>query len=458
MIPWEYTERQLQVKSLIDAAPDGTTIIIGYGGAVGGGKTFLEAGVAAELALDGRGQEVLVGRQDYVDLKDTTLRQFDRMTLGMPHRRKYDSSPTFRELRRSDKTPWGRVTFRGLEDWESLMSAEYGAIFVEEAHEVPLEAVLGLLSRLRHPAARVYVMLVCFNPLGGWPERWFMKGELPKDVSDIPSLQVHFVPARMSDNPHLRAGYEEMLRAMYPDHLVQKLINGEPGGVENAVYPQFERDVHVCDLPADVRFVDGAFGADYGRVHKSAVVAVSLDQWGRRWVREAWGKPSDDHGALLVRRVGELRGQYSLRRGRVDPNQDHLAGSLGASLARSGEGSRQTRINMTGRLFNTFPMGIVPPFYEELRNLTPRTVAATQDSPGIFLVKGAPGIDELAEQLELYHYEHKTSDVKDEYVVARVNEDLVAALEYAIEELETAPPPLERLKHKPTVYRKARVA
>ena len=64
----------------------------------------------------------------------------------------------------------------------------------------------------------------------------------------------------------------------------------------------------------------------------------------------------------------------------------------------------------------------------------------------------------MAEQLELYHYEHKTSDVKDEYVVARVNEDLVAALEYAIEELETAPPPLERVASSPTVYRKPRVA
>lgn len=457
-MPWTYTERQLSVKQIIESAPDGSTVIIGYGGAVGGGKTFLEAGLSAEFALDGRGQEVLVGRQDFVDLKDTTLRQFDRMTLGMPHRRKYDSSPTFRELRRNDKAAWGRVTFRGLEDWESLMSAEYGAIMVEEAHEVPLEAVLGLLSRLRHPAARVYVMLICFNPLGGWPERWFMKGELPKDVSEIEGLQVHFVPARMSDNPHLRAGYEEMLRAMYPDHLVQRLIEGLPGGVENAVYPHFLRDIHIASLPEDVRFVDGAFGVDYGRVHKSAAVAVSVDQWGRRWVREAWGRPSDDHGSLLVRRVGELRQAYALRRGRVDPNQDHLAGSLGASLAKSGEGSRQTRINMTGRLFNTFPGGLVPAFYEDLRNAAPRMVPATADSPGLFLVKGAPGIDELAEQLELYHYEHKTSDVKDEYVVARVNEDLVAALEYAIEELETAPPALEPVRREATQWRQARIA
>lgn len=146
---WTYTERQLSVKALIEAAPDGATIIIGYGGAVGGGKTFLEAGLATEIALDIPGSETLVGRQDFVDLKDTTLRQFDRMTLAMPHRHKYDSSPTFRELRRSADKAWGRVTFRGLDDWESLMSTEYGTVIVDEGHEVPLDAILGLLSRLR---------------------------------------------------------------------------------------------------------------------------------------------------------------------------------------------------------------------------------------------------------------------------------------------------------------------
>jgi hypothetical protein len=113
---------------------------------------------------------------------------------------------------------------------------------------------------------------------------------------------------------------------------------------------------------------------------------------------------------------------------------------------------------MTGRLFNVFPSAIVPAFYEDMRNLAPRTVSTLPDSPGLFLVKGAPGIDELAEQIELYHYEHKTSDVKDEYVVARVNEDLVAALEYAVEELETAPVAIEAIKHEPTKWRPARIA
>lgn len=438
-IPWTYTERQQSVKDIIAAAPDGSTVIIGYGGAVGGGKTFLEAGDAADTLLDEPGAEILVGRQDFVDLKDTTLKQFDKMTLGLPFRRKYDSAPVYRELKRRDDLPWSRATFRGLEDWESLMSAEYRRIYIEEAHEVPLEAVLGLLSRLRQPGARVYVMLICFNPLGGWPEKWFMKGELPAEVKELPELQIHFVPARMSDNPHLRPGYEAMLRAMYPEHLVQRLINGLPGGVENAVYPHFNRELHIVDLPRDVRFRDGAFGADYGRVHKSASVAVSVDQYGRRWVREAWGRPSDDHGDELVRVVGKQRNVYKLTRGRVDPNQDVLAGRVQAHVAKSGEGSRQHRINLTGALLNTFPGGRVPDQAQDLYQAWPHGPYVELDSPGLLFVRGAPGIDDLVSEIESYHYEHKVSTTRDEMVVARVNDDLVAALEYAIEELAEGP-------------------
>src|SRR3990167_4791336 len=420
LLPWTYTPRQQSVRDLINAAPDGSTVIIGYGGAVGGGKTFLEAGIATEAALDGHGYETLIGRQDFVDLKDTTLKQFDNMTRMFPYRRKYDTTPVYRELSR-DGAVYGRVTFRGLDDWESLMSTEYGKVFIEEAHEVPLEAVLGLLSRLRDPRAKKWVMLIGFNPLGGWPEKWFMKGELPEEVANTPGLQVHFVPSRMSDNPHLRPGYEQMLRAFYPPNLAQKLIDGEPGGVENAIYPHFDRSIHVRDLDAGLHFSDGAFGGDFGRVHKSAAVAVSRDQYGRLWIREAWGRPSDDHGEALRRVVAGLRSRYGLRRGRVDPNQDVLAGLLAANIAKSGEGSRQHRVDLVGRLMNTFPGGIVPALTGETRGRQASYgPSATDDSAGLLFVKGAPGIDDLCDEIESYHYEHKLTDTKDEMVVARI--------------------------------------
>ena len=86
---------------------------------------------------------------------------------------------------------------------------------------------------------------------------------------------------------------------------------------------------------------------------------------------------------------------------------------------------------------NTFPGGIVPSLTGETRGRQASYgPSATDDSAGLLFVKGAPGIDELCDEIESYHYEHKLTDTKDEMVVARINDDLVAALEYAVEELE----------------------
>jgi hypothetical protein len=66
---------------------------------------------------------------------------------------------------------------------------------------------------------------------------------------------------------------------------------------------------------------------------------------------------------------------------------------------------------------------------------------AEPDSPGILLVKGAPGIDQLADEIEAYHYvwlETVRGKSKDVY---RDNDNRIAALEYANEEWEENPKP-----------------
>ena len=55
------------------------------------------------------------------------------------------------------------------------------------------------------------------------------------------------------------------------------------------------------------------------------------------------------------------------------------------------------------------------------------------------MVEGAPGIEELANEIDGYHYIYTTTDrgmTKDVY---RVNDDRIAAVEYANEEWEEAP-------------------
>jgi hypothetical protein len=111
------------------------------------------------------------------------------------------------------------------------------------------------------------------------------------------------------------------------------------------------------------------------------------------------------------------------------------------------------------RLFYTYAGGRVPTFEQERTLTIPRGPFEEADSPGIFLVEGMRGIEELAGQLEGYHYvftETPKGRTKDVY---RVNEDLIAAAEYANEEWEEGTGgdysrPVEPLR---PVYRKVTV-
>jgi len=183
-------------------------------------------------------------------------------------------------------------------------------------------------------------------------------------------------------------------------------------GVENAIYDNFDRFKHLGPVKIDLSYSEGAIGVDYGDVHPHAVVAVSRSSGGRLVVRETWaGRSYDD----LVAVVGRFRQQYAISRVRVDPmlkgwekpENSPLRGRV--NRADASPGSRKNRIEYVRRLFDDN--------------------ALTLDIHG-------EGNRELADEIEMYHYVHRQTDTQDDLVVARINDDRVAALEYAIEELE----------------------
>ena len=87
---------------------------------------------------------------------------------------------------------------------------------------------------------------------------------------------------------------------------------------------------------------------------------MSIDQYNRRWVREAWGKPDDDQGKSINLTVSQFRERYATRRGRGDPNQKFMNDSHGFATASGSAGSRQHRIDLLEPLWYTYPGGRVP--------------------------------------------------------------------------------------------------
>lgn len=187
----------------------------------------------------------------------------------------------------------------------------------------------------------------------------------------------------------------------------------------NAIYPQLDRNKHVLPMRKDIGFEDGAIGVDYGTVHPSAVVAVSRDSTGRYWVRACWAENGGDVDALAYA-VAQQSDDYGIKRHRVriDPNQRGLADKFRWNAALLGDGSRANRIGLLTRLLN---------------------------SGGIFFDVAGPGISELFAEMRAYHWEKQENATQEKWVPVRKNDDRVAALEYAIEELEgTNRQPLRR--------------
>ncbi len=410
-------------------------------GPAGTGKTRAILELLHLLAWRFPGMRGLIVRKHSVTLAKTALVTLNEKVLhGGDHVRFFGGS---KHEPAAYRYPNGsRIVVGGMDDASKILSSEYDIIYVNEATELMPNDWEMLTTRLRNGVLEHQRIIADCNPVQSrhWLNQRADQGLVRRILSRFEDNPAYFD----DDGQETRAGQEYLATLdVLSGVRYERLRLGLWTGTENAIYPHFDRRIHVRPLPEGLVFKDGAFGVDYGRRHKAAATAISVDQYGRRWVRECWAEPDIEHGLKTMRNVGRLRDFYKLRRGRVDPNQDALIGLIDAQAVHLAEGPRQARIDKTSRLFGTFPGGRVPPRAEELFGRENFGPWLEEDSPGLLLVEGAPGIDELADEIEGYHYVRVTTERRDEDVVARIDEDRVASMEYAIEELDEDPLPFE---------------
>jgi PBSX family phage terminase large subunit len=128
-------------------------------GSVGSGKTLALCGDAIMLGLAQPGSRILVARQTVPSLRDTTEREFVGLINTIPDDLDGIQKTTLFEqceIRReaghirSIMFPNGtEYLFRGLDDYNRLMSLNLAAFYVDEAHEIDANTYLALLTRLR---------------------------------------------------------------------------------------------------------------------------------------------------------------------------------------------------------------------------------------------------------------------------------------------------------------------
>lgn len=231
-----------------------TAKYVAFGGARGGGKSWSVREKAKRLALKWAGIKILIIRKTYTDLRDNHI---------LPLRAELPES--LAPYKETDKAfcfaNGSRIKcsyFASDSDALQYQGQEYDVIFLEEATQFT-ELVFNVLKACLRGAnefpKRMY--LTC-NPDGigfMWVKRLFVsreyeKGEKPEDFVFIQSL--------VDDN--------EILMRMNPDYVAQ--LDSLPEGMrerwrygswdvaEGQYFPEFNRNLHVCDpfpIPKDWR-------------------------------------------------------------------------------------------------------------------------------------------------------------------------------------------------------------
>lgn len=386
-------------------------------GPAGTGKTRMVLELFNNLAHTFPGMKALVARKHKVTLATTCVATFRDKVLTE------DDHVTF--FGGNDERPpayeypnGSAIVLGGLDDPGKTLSSEYDIIFVNEATELTLEDWETLKRPLRHGVLRHQRLIGDCNP--SHDKHWLLQR-----CNDGVTRRIR---TTLKDNPEYYDDDGELTEkgaAYLHDQLEgmtgtrrQRLVLGEWVGMENAIYETLDRDKHMVPCPPDMTWAKAGVGVDYGTVHLSAVVVVQKDTSGRIWARECWvGGEEEDP---IVDTARSFKRRYNARVGVVDPipAMQMLADKL--NFVRSGQTTKGTRGSEGSRIANIM----------RIKSLLAAD-ALRFDANG-------EGIPDLFSEAVMYRWLHKDTESIEKYIVDRHNDDRVAALEYAIEALETA--------------------
>ena len=286
-----------------------------YGGAAGGGKSFALLAEPLRYCHNANHRGLLLRRtlDELTELIDKSRQLYTKAFPGAK----------FRE----SKSPWhfpsgATIWFTYLDrdkDVTRFQGQAFNWIGIDEITQYPTPYVWDYLrSRLRatDPELQEHLYMRCTANPGGvggwWVKKMYIEGT-PENKAfpafDIDTRKTFvwpsghekagqplffrkFVPARLTDNPHLMADgqYEAMLRSL-PDVERKRLLEGDWDVAEGAAFPEFSRTKHVVepfDLPTNWPRIRAA---DYGYSAPSCVLWGAIDWDNNIWVyRELYAK------------------------------------------------------------------------------------------------------------------------------------------------------------------------
>ena len=234
---------------------DSVTTEIGYGGAAGGGKSYL--GCLWKVYRRNKYPETrgIIGRAELARIKESTLVTYLKACRDLG----YVAGVDFKYNAQDHIVTWknGSVElFKDLTqkpsdiDFASLGSTEFTDAFIDEATEIKLKAYEIVNSRLRWKINEYGLTpktLITCNPSPGWVKEKFISDDMGDPVK-LKDYQA-FVHALVTDNPDqgFVENYTRQLNKLTSDYDRRRLLYGDWNVKREVLRPfarSFDRELH----------------------------------------------------------------------------------------------------------------------------------------------------------------------------------------------------------------------
>ena len=268
-----------------------------YGGAAGGGKTFVQCADALAYAAKYEGSKQLVLRKTFPELEKNIVRQSLEIFPQKPFA-KYNSTKHLWTFANGSIIEFGYLAREN--DVYLYQGSEWDVIRVDEATHFPFSSIDYLRSRVRGTKAFPRSMKFSTNP-GNVGHLWVKS----RYVDPVPPFHVFrgadkttrlYIPSTVYDNKVLMEkdpGYIRRLEAMQDENQRQMLLHGNWNIAAGAFFNEFDRRYHVVE-PFDIirdKNVKLYRSIDYG-----------LDMLACLWYAELPPSSVNPHGSVFVYR------------------------------------------------------------------------------------------------------------------------------------------------------------
>lgn len=267
-----------------------------YGGAAGGGKSDALL-MAALQYVDVPGYAALILRRTFkqLALPDAIMARSKEWLSG--------TGAVWNEQRKQWTFPSGAsLTFGHMQHEDTKLDYQGAAVqFVgfDELTQFSETQYSYLHSRTRRLAkSDVPVRVFSASNPGGIGHGW-VKKRFPIDGK--PRGRTRFIPARLTDNPHLDQPTYIASLSHLPDVVREQLLNGDWGIFEGMAYPEFDRAIHVVKAMQLPDNWDRWEAMDHGVTNPTAWGLFASDYDGNAILADLYYQPGlpEEHAPLI---------------------------------------------------------------------------------------------------------------------------------------------------------------